>query len=103
MSKIKTYLGFSIKSKQIVIGYNNLEKLKKGAYLIIMENSIGESTYKKVIKISQRLNCQVLTCDNLFEYLGKTCKIVALTNQSLASAIITNADQNFTLIPKEGN
>ena len=101
MSKIKSYLGFCQKAGDLVIVYNNLEKTKKGVFLIIIDNNLGESTTKKVKKFAINFGCEMLICQNLTFYLGKEIKVVALKNQSLAKAIMDNLDQNFTLIPKE--
>lgn len=101
MSKIKSYLGFCQKAGDLVIGYNNLEKTKKGVFLIMVDNSLGENTLKKVKKIADYFKCDLLLCKTLSELLGKEIKVVALKNQSLANAIKNNLDQNFTLIPKE--
>ena len=101
MSKIKSYLGFCQKAGDLVIGYNNLEKIKKGVFLIIVDYSLGENTLKKVKKIANHLKCDVLLCKTLSELLSKEIKVVAIKNESLANAIKNNLDQNFTLIPKE--
>ena len=101
MSKIKSYLGFCQKAGDLVIGFNNLEKIKGGAHLIIMDSLVAENTQKKVKKISQKLNCPVLLCNNLSQYVGNGIKILAMKNYSLANAVITNQDENFTLMPKE--
>ncbi len=101
MSKIKTYLGFCQKAGDLVIGYNNLEKINKGVFLVIVDKQLGENTQKKVIKIASKLNCPLIVCENLFNYLNKEIKVVALKNDSLARAVLDNLDENFTLIPKE--
>ena len=97
MNKIKSYIGLCRKAGQLTIGYNNLEQLKKGAYLIIMDEKMGENTQKKVIKISQRLNCKLLICKGLERYCDAECLVCCMRNQNLAKAVLQNLDENFAL------
>ena len=97
MNKIKSYIGLCIKAGQLTVGYNNLEQLKKGAKLILMDEKMGESTQKKVIKQAQRLKCKLLICKNLSDYCDKECMVCCMRNENLAKAVLQNLDENFSL------
>lgn len=97
LSKIKSYIGLCRKAGQLTVGYNNLEQLKKGAKLIIMDEKMGESTQKKVIKISQNLSAPLLICKDLSLYCDAECLVCCLRNANLAKAVLQNLDENFSL------
>ena len=72
MSKIKSYLGFCQKAGDLVIGYNNLEKTKKGVFLIMVDISLGENTLKKVKKFAEHFKCDLCKAEylKLYHYDG---------------------------------
>ncbi|MGN1052222.1 MAG: hypothetical protein ACI4SH_02390 [Candidatus Scatosoma sp.] len=55
--KIKAYLGFSLKSGKIALGADDIDKLKKGAYLILADADIGATAKKRLCSAAERLNC----------------------------------------------
>ncbi len=96
-NKIKTYLGFCKKSGKLTVGFNNIEKSNKKTYLIVVDENIGESTLKKLIKISDERNCRLLLCKvALADYVSEECKTVSVGNKSLADAIVDNIDCDFS-------
>ena len=96
--KIKTYLGFCIKKGSVEIGFNNLENVKKRVRLIVMNSGVGESTRKKTVKIAVANSCPLLITDlDLSDYVLRECKIFAVTDKSLAQAILENAGKDFVL------
>ena len=108
-SKIETYLGFCVKSGKIVFGTTEIERKKKGVYLLLADGGIGKNSLKIMVNTQSRLNCPLyLTKENgsLGEYLHKPAvKAVAITDSNLASAILSDAEceQNFKLYPGGSN
>ena len=90
--KIKTYLGFSLKSGKIVLGADTIGDLKKGAYLILADGNIGATAKKRLCASAERLGCPLYFCLNAEEGgLGAALcrpmvKAAALIDKNLAKA-----------------
>lgn len=89
INKVKTYLGFSIKSGSIIFGYDNIVKKINKAKLILLCSSANEKiefNIKKLNKPTFKLKSVTLT-----ELLDRdNVKVVAIANESLAKAIQEN-------------
>ena len=97
-SKIETFIGFSIRAGKYRLGVNAVATLKS-AELLIMCHTASENTVKDVLKLSKKLKAEVIVYNSgLLEDLTKKehCKLMAVTDKSLAKAIIDNLDENFT-------
>ena len=103
LSKIKSYIGLCQKAGQLTVGYNNLEQVKRGAHLIIMDEKMGENTQKKVIKISQKLSVPLLICKDLSVYCNAECLVCCMKNANLAKAVLQNLDENFSYFWEDQN
>lgn len=97
-SKAETFIGFSVKARALVTGSDAVNGLRK-AYLILLCKSASENTAKLAAACAARLNCPLMTCNiPLQDLCNKTnCKIAAVTDKNLASAIIDNRDENFSV------
>ena len=62
-----------------------------------MDEKLGESTQKKVIKISQKLSAPLLICKDLADYCDAGCLVCCLREANLAKAVLQNLDENFSL------
>lgn len=99
-SKVETYLGFCVRARKAVFGVDDIEKQKKGVFLIICDGELSENSLKTVQKARAKLECPLLITDkgNLGELLHKPAvKAVAIKDKNLASAIISVADAEFQL------
>ena len=87
---IKTYLGFSIKSRAIVIGQDRLKASKDKIYLVIYCTTASQNLKDLGIRMAEKHKCKALCLDeNLQDYTNLDgCKVLGLTNSSLAEAII---------------
>lgn len=97
-SKIETFIGFSIRAGKYRLGVNAVATLKS-AELLIMCHTASENTVKDVLKLSKKLKVEIIVYNfgNLEDLTGKAnCKLMAVTDKSLAKAIIDNLDENFT-------
>jgi hypothetical protein len=95
-TKLVTYFGFAIRSGKAVFGVDDIEMLKKRAYLIVADESLGESSKKTVQKSQERFTCPLLftSIGVLGEYLHRPAvKAVAIRDENLALAIIKEAEQ----------
>ncbi len=88
-AKIKSYVGFAIKSNQVVFGVDNLEVFRKKLHLIIVSADIAEKSMNKLKVVSQNKNAEILVFSEGLEDLTsrKNCKAIGITNFELAKAI----------------
>lgn len=87
-NKIKSYLGFAIKSGKVVFGYDNLFITKKMPLLTLISATQGEKMRDKVIAfcLEKKIKCIVLPFA-LEDILGRNCKVISILDSSLSSAI----------------
>ena len=98
--KIGAYLGFCIRSGKIIYGIDEIEKQKKGVYLLLADGALSENSLKVVEKSRERLACPCLVTENglLGELLHKPAvKAVALKDKNLSSAILSAAEKSSKL------
>ena len=94
-SKIETYLGFSIRSRQIIFGAEMIERKKKGVYLLVIDGGIGKNSLKTILQAQEKLSCPLYITDEgaLAEWVRRPAvKAVAITDKNLASAMIKCAE-----------
>lgn len=94
-SKAETFIGFSIKSRKIVWGLDNVLKLRSTPKLIIVCKTLMENSEKKLTAYALQKSVKVLKLINktLDEVVGRqNCKVIALTDTNLAQAVIDNSE-----------
>ena len=90
-SKIKTYIGFAIKSRAIIYGVDSIKE--KNVKVIFFSDGISETSKNCCKKIAEKNNCLYyqLTDEQMLELTqNEKIKAFALTNVDLANAIIKN-------------
>ena len=90
--KRDSYLGFCIRSGKITFGVDNVEKERKNVFLLIADETLGESSFKTVLKVKEKFACPLLTAekDVLGERLHRPAvKVAAVKDKSLAAAILS--------------
>lgn len=89
-SKLGGYIGFGIKSKAVVFGYDNIKTNFKNIKLIVMCKTLSEKVKAKLLILANELNiCLVETKGILGEVISReNCKVVGLKNLELCKAII---------------
>ena len=91
LSKIDSYIGFSIKSGKALFGLEMLKKSKKKPYLILIDNALGANSLKQVTFFSEKNNVMIITLpeNHLNESLKRNnIKILSLLDENLCSAIM---------------
>ncbi|MBQ7352062.1 MAG: ribosomal L7Ae/L30e/S12e/Gadd45 family protein [Clostridia bacterium] len=91
IDKIKTYLGFSIKSGKVIFGVDKLLETKKVPKLVVICSSQNEKVVNKVIRFcdSNEVKYIILPSEILLgDLIGRNnCKILGICDISLATAI----------------
>lgn len=92
LSKIKTYIGFAIKSRKIRFGVDDILKLKNVS-LIIVSDSLAESGMKKLEGFAERKSIELIKfneSDFLELIQNISIKATAILDENLAEAIKKN-------------
>lgn len=86
--KIRSYLGFSLRSNKIVLGTDAIEGVKKGVFLLLADEEIGATAEKRLIATSRRIGSPLyFYAGAIGELLNKpAAKAVALQDKNLATA-----------------
>jgi len=97
-SKAETFIGFSVKARVLVTGSDAVDRLKR-AYLILLCGSAAENTAKLAESCAKRLNCPLMICKKPLQDAcnKRNCKIAAITDKNLATAVIDNQDEYFSV------
>lgn len=85
------------------MGVNAIYTLKR-AKLLILCGTAAKNTVKEAIKLSKKFNCAIVVAKTVTveEMTGKEhCKLMAITDASLAKAIKDNLDGDFTRFETE--
>jgi len=91
VDKIKSYIGFAIKSKSIIFGLDTIKEKKVN--LIVYANSMSESSKKsiKIISEKQKCPCYEIQDDEMLNLTNQEkIKAFGIMNIELAKAIINN-------------
>jgi hypothetical protein len=95
---VETFIGFAIRSNNYRLGVNAIGTLKK-AELLILCDTTSENGRKDAIKLAKKLRVKIVLSKTfkLEDLTGKEkCKLMAITDKPLATAIINHLDENFT-------
>lgn len=94
-NKIVTFIGFAIKSNNLIAGQTPLKRTKQKLHLVLVCNT-GSDNLKNLAKnLGVKHSCSVIVTNTPLEQLSniKDVKIVGITDENLAKAIIMNSDK----------
>lgn len=86
-NRVKTFVGFAIKKRAIVIGVDNITSARGKAKVILFDEELSDRSKEKVIRFATEKG---VTCHkvNMAEILpDRTCKAIAITDSGLADAV----------------
>ncbi len=89
-NKVQTYLGFAIKARKIVFGADDILKAKRQKVILASKN-LSEASLQKIETFANTKNIPLIIVDNqtfLSVFGEKNIKVIAITDEGLASAII---------------
>ena len=99
-SKIKTYVGFAINKGDVIFGLDKILASRKKPKLIMLCKTASEKTTKEVMHYCANKKVKLIECFTPVEDLvsKQGVKIIALTDESLAGAILQNSDEDFKCV-----
>lgn len=100
-SKVQTFIGFAVRARKLVTGSDSVKRLKR-ANLVLVCKTASENAKKLAENLSVKFSCPLLECQIPLENLcnKSNCKIAAVTDSSLANAIIDNRDETLLQYPE---
>lgn len=89
MEKLKAYLGFAIKSGNLIYGVDNIEAKATKVTIAIFDDSLSDNSCNKLINVANRYNIKVYNSDILLDELleKNNCKAIGIMSKDLAKAI----------------
>lgn len=90
LDKLKTYIGFSIKSGKVIYGSDNIIKqsLKRRIEVLIIDNTVANNTKKKVDKVRIKNGIELFSVENWEELkINEGIKVIAIQKCELADVI----------------
>lgn len=104
-SKVRTYIGFCIKARKISLGATAIGTLKGGVHLLIMDANAAKNSQRFALKFKNKFACPLLICkEDLSDVVNKPeCKLAAISDKSLADAILNSGDINYELYTGGGD
>ena len=94
VTKIESYLGFALRAGKLALGLNTVETLKKGVYCILLDEGAAKNSQKQARKQAVRLSCPLIVIKDLGALVKREgCRVVALQEESLAGAILHEAER----------
>lgn len=96
INKLKTYLGFSVKSNSIIFGYDNILKTRKKLDVVIFCSSAQEKIIKPILNLE--FKCVKLKVLKLSDLLNReNVKVIGIKNYNLTKAILSYSELFETL------
>lgn len=94
MEKIKNYLGLARNAGYLIIGSDKLDGYDKKLYLILIDETAGNSSQKIALKQKEK-GIEVFQVNNLEKISNiKSCKILGIKNKGLSEQIIKIIKEN---------
>lgn len=90
MTKIESYLGFAIRSGNVIFGYDKLFDCKKTPKLVLVCSTQNEKVSNKVLNFCTDNNIECIKLDNLILsdlIKRENCKVIGVLDENLANAI----------------
>ena len=85
--KIAAYIGFSIKSRNVLYGYESVIASGRKCRLILCDRALSENSLKKVDAFAAKMGIKRYCIEALSDYFGgKPVKCIGLVEEHLASA-----------------
>lgn len=95
MNKIKSYLGFAIKSKNILIGQTQLKLNKKPLSLVMVCNSASNNLKDLAKHVANKFKAELIITKPILSEITNldNIKIIGITDENLSKAIIENKEK----------
>ncbi|MBQ9145430.1 MAG: ribosomal L7Ae/L30e/S12e/Gadd45 family protein [Clostridia bacterium] len=89
--RLHSYIGFSVRSRKIIMGADSLLRYRKKVFAVLMSDSINRTACGEVSRYCEKNGIPLVRCDD--ELLSaclhvENCKCIALLDSNLAGAAL---------------
>lgn len=99
MTNIEKYLGFAIKSGEIIRGQDKIKVAKNKYFVLVLCRSASENLINLAKNVANKKNIKLIMVDDLFAISHiENCKILAVTNSSLAKEILKQTEEYKVIV-----
>jgi len=97
-SKIKSYIGFAIKSNNIAYGVDNITALKRPPRLVIYSKELSENSTAALLRYAERSGAPTVCAEDFKDYVSaENCKAIGLLSKELAEAVKERFDERRSI------
>lgn len=102
-NKFEAYIGFGIKSGNVVFGSDKIIESRKKIPLVIFDETANVKVVNKLISLSDYKKFALVKSTILLSQLTKrdNVKVIGMIDRNLASAILKNCNEEIVIL-KEG-
>lgn len=100
--KVKTLLGFALRSGKVIFGVDNIISLNKKKHIVITSSDLSENSFRR---LKENISIPILICKyaTLQEISYRdNCKVIAITDKQMAEAIKNNFNSDLYDLVSEG-
>ena len=91
MSSLEGLINIARKAGFVIVGGENLANYTKKLYLLVMDNTAGNSLKREMQFLSSKRNIKILNVENLSKLVGiENCKVFGIKNKAFAENIEKN-------------
>lgn len=95
INKIKTYIGFAVRSRHIIFGYDNIVVYKKKQSLILISSTSSSKISEKLISFAKNNDIRYIMPKNITveELVNRdNSKMISILDDNLADAIMNEIE-----------
>ena len=86
-SRLKTFVGFAIKKRAVLIGVDNVTTAKRKIKIILADETLSERSAGMISRYASDhdIPCYIMDLEPILP--GRSCKAIGITDSGLADAI----------------
>lgn len=94
ISRIRSYVGFAIKSGKAQFGLDNITAAKRKALVILFDSSFSERSAAKLSAYAERNGIDIFSADMEAILPQRNCKAIGIIDENLANAVKSELKEN---------
>ena len=97
MKKIRSLVGFAIKSRSILLGQSKIKYYRNDIFLIMLSNDASKNLEILAENVAERKGCRIIKLDTDLDDITNmdNIKILAITDSNLANGIINEYESEI--------
>ena len=92
INKIRSYVGFAIRSGKALFGVDNIVGARRDPFLVLYDDRLKENSTKKLLRRCENFKVIRLALQEILP--GRNCLAIGICDKNLAQAIINEVEEN---------